>query len=182
MNVTDEAQVNAGIEKVVKTWGQIDVLISNAGIQIVHPLQDFPFDEMEAAVDPPGRRVRPPRPACRICTRPGSGSIISWDLSIRKDALLLKSAYDCQARAVGACPRDLEKRGGTWRARQCAARLWRETPLVEKTDPRTGEDLGISGRGRQSRDAGRRRSTRSSPRSRTWPKSPICLPPSRPTP
>ena len=43
MDVTDEAQVNAGIEAVVTKWGKIDVLVSNAGIQIVHPLQDFPF-------------------------------------------------------------------------------------------------------------------------------------------
>ena len=45
MNVTDEAQVNAGVAQVVEKWGRIDVLISNAGIQIVHRLEDFPFNE-----------------------------------------------------------------------------------------------------------------------------------------
>ena len=39
MNVTDEAQVNDGVAKVIETWGKIDVLVSNAGIQIVHPRQ-----------------------------------------------------------------------------------------------------------------------------------------------
>ena len=45
MNVTDEAQVNAGIAAVVDAWGRIDVLVSNAGIQIIHPVEDFPYEE-----------------------------------------------------------------------------------------------------------------------------------------
>lgn len=45
MDVTAEAAVNAGIEFVHATYGRIDILISNAGIQIVHPVNSFPFDE-----------------------------------------------------------------------------------------------------------------------------------------
>ncbi|MEY4912081.1 MAG: hypothetical protein RL761_1744, partial [Pseudomonadota bacterium] len=37
MDVTDETQVNAGVAEVVTAWGGVDVLVSNAGIQIVHP-------------------------------------------------------------------------------------------------------------------------------------------------
>ena len=37
MDVTDEAQVMAGVAEIVKAWGGVDVLVSNAGIQIVHP-------------------------------------------------------------------------------------------------------------------------------------------------
>src|SRR4051794_33161087 len=43
MDVTDESQVNAGVEVVVKAWGSVDVLVSNAGIQIVHKLEEYPF-------------------------------------------------------------------------------------------------------------------------------------------
>jgi len=44
-DVTDEAQVNAAVAEVVAAWGGVDVLVSNAGIQIVHPLEEFPFAE-----------------------------------------------------------------------------------------------------------------------------------------
>ncbi|MEO6746983.1 MAG: SDR family NAD(P)-dependent oxidoreductase, partial [Caldimonas sp.] len=37
-DVTDEAQVNAAVAEVVAAWGGVDVLVSNAGIQIVHPI------------------------------------------------------------------------------------------------------------------------------------------------
>jgi 3-hydroxybutyrate dehydrogenase len=43
MDVTDEAAVNAGVAKVIETYGKIDILVSNAGIQIVHPIEEFPF-------------------------------------------------------------------------------------------------------------------------------------------
>lgn len=43
MNVTDEAEVEKGISDVIAKYGKIDILVSNAGIQIVKPLVDFPF-------------------------------------------------------------------------------------------------------------------------------------------
>ena len=43
MDVTKEDEVNAGVEKTVDTFGRIDILVSNAGIQIVHPIEEFPF-------------------------------------------------------------------------------------------------------------------------------------------
>ena len=43
MDVTKEDQVNEGVEQTVKAFGRIDILVSNAGIQIVHPLEEFPF-------------------------------------------------------------------------------------------------------------------------------------------
>src|SRR3954470_23387339 len=41
MDVTSESAVNAGVKRVVETFGSVDILVSNAGIQIVHPLEDF---------------------------------------------------------------------------------------------------------------------------------------------
>src|SRR5215469_12235970 len=43
MDVAAEDQVEAGIAAVIKTFGALDVLVSNAGIQIVAPVVDFEF-------------------------------------------------------------------------------------------------------------------------------------------
>ena len=43
MNVADEAAVEKGVADTMAKYGRIDVLVSNAGIQIVKPIVDFPF-------------------------------------------------------------------------------------------------------------------------------------------
>jgi 3-hydroxybutyrate dehydrogenase len=43
MDVSDEKAVNDGVAAVVAKFGGIDILVSNAGIQIVHPIEAFPF-------------------------------------------------------------------------------------------------------------------------------------------
>src|SRR5262249_48391304 len=40
MDVTDEAQVEAGVTRTVERWGGLDILVSNAGIQHIAPLSD----------------------------------------------------------------------------------------------------------------------------------------------
>ena len=45
MNVTDEAQVEKGVADTFAKYGKIDILVSNAGIQIVKPIVDFPFSD-----------------------------------------------------------------------------------------------------------------------------------------
>jgi 3-hydroxybutyrate dehydrogenase len=43
MDVTSEEAVNSGIERAVKELGSIDVLVSNEGIQIVAPIEEYQF-------------------------------------------------------------------------------------------------------------------------------------------
>jgi len=43
MNVADEDAVSQGVAAVMAKYGRIDVLVSNAGIQIVKPVVDFDF-------------------------------------------------------------------------------------------------------------------------------------------
>jgi 3-hydroxybutyrate dehydrogenase len=45
MDVSDEAAVEKGVGDTMSKYGRIDVLVSNAGIQIVKPIVDFPFDD-----------------------------------------------------------------------------------------------------------------------------------------
>ena len=43
MDVANEDAVNAGVAATVAAFGGVDILVSNAGIQIVHPLEEFGF-------------------------------------------------------------------------------------------------------------------------------------------
>ena len=45
MDVTDEAEVDAGVAAVVKAYGKVDILVSNAGVQIVKAVEDFSLAE-----------------------------------------------------------------------------------------------------------------------------------------
>jgi len=45
MNVVDEAAVEQGVADTMAKFGRIDILVSNAGIQIVKPIVDFPFSD-----------------------------------------------------------------------------------------------------------------------------------------
>ena len=43
VDVTSEEQVDAAVEEAARAFGGIDILISNAGIQIVYPVEEFSF-------------------------------------------------------------------------------------------------------------------------------------------
>ena len=45
MDVTSEDAVNSGVAAVVAKWGRVDVLVSNAGIQIVNKIEDYAFSD-----------------------------------------------------------------------------------------------------------------------------------------
>src|SRR5438105_9596323 len=44
-DVTEESQVAAMVASTVKTFGRLDLLVSNAGILIAHDIADFPSEE-----------------------------------------------------------------------------------------------------------------------------------------
>ena len=45
MDVTSEEQVDAGTAKAIAAFGRLDILVSNAGIQIVAPVEQFEFSK-----------------------------------------------------------------------------------------------------------------------------------------
>lgn len=77
MDVVSEAQVNDGMTRVAETYGQIDVLVSNAGIQIIAPLEDLQFADWKRllAIHLDGAFLTA-RAALRHMYRQGRGSII----------------------------------------------------------------------------------------------------------
>jgi len=134
MNVTDEEAVNAGIEKVVKEWGKIDVLVSNAGVQIVHPVEKFPYDEWKKLLSIHLDGAFLTSKACLPhMYEAGAGSIIFMGSVHSKEASALKSAYVTAKHGLLGLARVISKEGGKKGVRAnviCPGFV--KTPLVEK--------------------------------------------------
>ena len=94
MDVADEDQVEAGIASVIKTFDAIDILVSNAGIQIVAPLVEFEFAKWKKllAIHLDGAFLTT-RAALRQMYKQNSGTIIYMGSVHSKEASLLKAPY-----------------------------------------------------------------------------------------
>src|SRR4029450_12713008 len=80
---------------VVATWGGVDVLVSNAGIQIVHPIESFPFAEWKKmlAIDLDGAFLTTQACIAHMQRSGRGGSIVYIGSVHSKEASVLKSAY-----------------------------------------------------------------------------------------
>jgi 3-hydroxybutyrate dehydrogenase len=95
VDVTNEAQVDACIAKTVDAFGQLDILISNAGIQIVAPIEEFEFAKWKQllAIHLDGAFLTT-RAALRQMYRRGKGGSIIYMGSVHsKEASVLKAPY-----------------------------------------------------------------------------------------
>ncbi len=146
MDVTDEASVNAGVAKVVQHWGTVDILISNAGVQIVHRTEDFPFSEWKKmlAIHLDGAFL-----TTKACLphmyKQKSGTVILMGSVHSKLASPLKSAYVTAKHGLMGLARTLAKEGAEFGVRAnviCPGFV--KTPLVEKQIPEQAARLGIS--------------------------------------
>jgi 3-hydroxybutyrate dehydrogenase len=147
MDVTSEEQVNRGVAEVVSKWGGVDVLVSNAGIQIVHPVEEFPFADWKKmlAIHLDGAFL-----TTRACVphmkRSGRGGSIIYMGSVHsKEASVLKSAYVTAKHGLIGLAKTVAKEGGTHGIRAnviCPGFV--RTPLVDKQVPEQARTLGIS--------------------------------------
>ena len=147
MDVTDEAQVNAAVAEVVAAYGGVDVLVSNAGIQIVHPVEEFPFADWKKMLaihlDGAFLTTKACVPLMKASGR--GGSIIYMGSVHSKEASVLKSAYvTAKHGLIGLC-KTVAKEGGEFGIRAnviCPGFV--RTPLVEKQIPEQAAKLGLS--------------------------------------
>jgi len=146
MNVTDEGQVNAGVKKVLDRWGGVDVLVSNAGIQIVHKLENFPFEDWKKLLSIHLDGAFLTSKACLPhMYKKGSGAIIFMGSVHSKEASPLKSAYVTAKHGLVGLARVISKEGAEHGVRAnviCPGFV--KTPLVEKQIPEQAKELGIS--------------------------------------
>lgn len=147
MNVTDEAQVDAGIAKVVAQFGSVDVLISNAGIQIISPLVDFKFDDWKRlmAIHVDGAFLTT-RAAMRAMIKAGRGGSIIYMGSVHShEASPLKAPYVTAKHGLIGLAKVVAKEGAKdgIRANVICPGFVR-TPLVDKQIPEQAKSLGIT--------------------------------------
>ena len=146
MDVSNEAQVNAGVEQTVAAFGRIDILVSNAGIQIVYPVEDFPFADWKKllAIHLDGAFLT--TKACvKHMYKQNSGALIYMGSVHSHEASPLKSAYVAAKHGILGLARTMAKEGAKHNVRAnviCPGFVF--TPLVQKQIPEQAKELGIS--------------------------------------
>jgi len=147
MDVTNEQQVDAGVERTVEQFGKVDVLVSNAGIQIVAPLDEFRFVDWKKllAIHLDGAFLTS-RAVLRHMYKQGTGGSIIYMGSVHsKEASVLKAPYVTAKHGLIGLAKVVAKEGAKHGVRAnviCPGFV--RTPLVDKQIPEQAKELGIS--------------------------------------
>jgi 3-hydroxybutyrate dehydrogenase len=146
MDVSNESAVEAGVAATAERYGGVDILVSNAGIQIVKPIDEFPFGEWKKmlAIHLDGAFLT--TKACLRHMYKGKGGAIIYIGSVHcKEASLLKAPYvTAKHGLIGLC-KVVAKEGAKHGVRAnvvCPGFV--RTPLVDKQIPEQAKELGIS--------------------------------------
>ncbi|KMN32379.1 MULTISPECIES: 3-hydroxybutyrate dehydrogenase [Chromobacterium] len=147
MDVTNEESVNAGTQAAVDALGALDILISNAGIQIVNPLVDYKFSDWKKmqAIHVDGAFLTTKAALPHMYKDKRGGTVIYMGSVHSHEASKLKSAYVTAKHALLGLCRVLAKEGAEYNVRAhviCPGFV--RTPLVEKQIPEQAKELGIS--------------------------------------
>jgi 3-hydroxybutyrate dehydrogenase len=147
MDVSDEKAVNTGVAAVVAEFGGVDILVSNAGIQIVHPIEEFPLADWKKmlAIHLDGAFLTTKACLPHMYRAKRGGSVIYMGSVHSKEASLLKSAYVTAKHGLIGLAKVVAKEGAKHGVRAnvvCPGFV--RTPLVDKQIPEQAKALGIS--------------------------------------
>lgn len=152
MDVTDETAVNAGIEAAVAALGPIDILVSNAGIQIVNPIESYAFADWKKmlAIHLDGAFLTTKAALEHMYGDDGKGGhrggVVIYMGSVHShEASKLKAPYVTAKHGLLGLARVLAKEGGSRGVRShvvCPGFV--RTPLVDRQIPEQARELGIS--------------------------------------
>jgi 3-hydroxybutyrate dehydrogenase len=147
MDVTDENAVNAGVDQVAAEFGSVDILVSNAGIQIVNPIESYAFADWKKmqAIHVDGAFLTT-KAALKHMYKDDRGGVVIYMGSVHShEASPLKSAYVAAKHALLGLARVLAKEGAAHNVRShviCPGFV--RTPLVDKQIPEQAKELGLS--------------------------------------
>ena len=147
MDVTNEKAVTEGVAAVVASFGGIDILVSNAGIQIVHPLEEFSYAEWKKllAIHVDGAFLTTRACLPHMYKSGRGGSIIYMGSVHSKEASMLKAPYVTAKHGLIGLAKAIAKEGAAHGVRAnviCPGFV--RTPLIEKQIPELAKALGIS--------------------------------------
>jgi len=147
MDVTQEDQVEAGMAQVIKAYGGIDILVSNAGIQIVAPLDQFEFAKWKKllSIHLDGAFLTTRAALRQMYSQGRGGSIIYMGSVHSKEASKLKAPYVTAKHGLVGLAEVVAKEGAAHGVRAnviCPGFV--RTPLVAKQIPEQAKVLGIS--------------------------------------
>ncbi len=147
LDVTDEAQVNAGVDTVAERFGGVDILVSNAGIQHIAPLVELSLADWRKmlAVHLDGAFLTT-RACMRQMDRQGRGGTILYIGSVHSvEASPLKAPYVTAKHGLTGLARSVAKEGAMHgiRANVIDPGFVR-TPLVDRQIPEQARELGLT--------------------------------------
>lgn len=147
MDVTSESAVNAGIKKLVDTFGSIDILVSNAGVQIIDPIHKMAFDDWKKmlAIHLDGAFLTTKAAVQHMYKEDRGGTVIYMGSVHSHEASLYKAPYVTAKHGLLGLCRVLAKEGAPHNVRAhviCPGFV--KTPLVEKQIPQQASEKGIS--------------------------------------
>ena len=146
MNVTDEAQVEKGVADTMAKYGKIDILVSNAGIQIVRPLVDFPFADWKKLLSIHLDGAFLTTKAClKHMYAAKYGRVVYMGSVHSKEASKLKAPYVTAKHGLIGLAKVLAKEGAEFNvSANVVCPGFVRTPLVEKQIPEQARELNIS--------------------------------------
>jgi 3-hydroxybutyrate dehydrogenase len=147
MDVTDEAQVDAGFARLAAAYGGADVLVSNAGVQVVQPLDQFEFAKWKQllAIHLDGAFLTTRAALRQMYAHGRGGSIIYMGSVHSKEASVLKAPYVTAKHGLIGLAKVVAKEGAAHGVRAnviCPGFV--RTPLVDRQIPEQARELGIS--------------------------------------